>query len=143
MKLLMAVVLMVAMLAFGGSVHAVDLHDAAASGDQARVKEALKAGADVNAKNKHGNTLLHFMAKPHARPKIAKVLLDDGAEVNAKNKHGATPLHLALKRGHAVEARMLLNAGADLNAKDKDGRTPCQLDRVGLFVPGSSTLICR
>lgn len=40
------------------SVHADELHSAAFSGDMARIRMLLKAGANVNAKDKNGETAL-------------------------------------------------------------------------------------
>ena len=56
----------------------------------------LKNGADVNAKNKDGDTPLHHAAR-NSNYNTVEVLLKNGADVNAKNKNGDTPLHWAEK----------------------------------------------
>ena len=79
-------------------------------------KEALAAGADVNAKGKDGWTAL-MVAETAEQTKL---LLAAGADVNAKNKRRWTALMFAKT---AEQTKLLLAAGADVNAKDEDGYT--------------------
>ncbi|MCE2993600.1 MAG: ankyrin repeat domain-containing protein [Candidatus Jidaibacter sp.] len=53
-------------------------------------------GANINAINKDGDTLLHIAVK-EGNKKIAKFLLNQGADINAANKDGDRPLHIASK----------------------------------------------
>jgi ankyrin repeat protein len=66
----------------------------------AAVKLLLKLGADINARDKNGETTMHGAAyKGH--PKMVHFLAENGADIkvwNRKNKHGWTPLRIAL--GH-------------------------------------------
>ncbi len=80
-------------------------------------------GAEVNAKNKYGNTPLHIAATENAH-QTAEVLLIQDAEVNAKNEYGSTPLHIAAYKNAYQTAEVLLIYDAEVNAKDKDGDTP-------------------
>ena len=80
-------------------------------------------GAEVNAKNKYGNTPLHIAATENAH-QTAEVLLIHDAEVNAKNEYGSTPLHIAAYKNAYQTAGVLLIHDAEVNAKDKDGDTP-------------------
>ena len=115
------------------SVQATELHHAAASGDLEKVRAALKAGVDVNAKNQHGATALHLAA--HQRQvDVVKALLAAGADPNARNRSGRTPLHSAasavvghLATRHSAVANALLEAKADPNARTKAGKTPLQV----------------
>ncbi|HPU44476.1 MAG TPA: ankyrin repeat domain-containing protein, partial [Dictyoglomaceae bacterium] len=63
------------------------------TGTPEKVKEAIKAGADVNAKDtSYGMTLLMWAAENNQNPEVIKVLLEAGADVNAKDKDDRTPL---------------------------------------------------
>ena len=46
----------------------------------------LRAGADLNAKNKVGKTPLMYAAQYSKNPEVIKALLEAGAEVNTKDK---------------------------------------------------------
>ena len=54
-------------------------------------KYLIEAGAEVNAKDKKGNTPLHYVKNKE----LAEILIEAGANVNAKNKYGQTPLTMA------------------------------------------------
>ena len=59
----------------------------------------MKGGADVNAKEKWGETPLHHAAyKGH--PKALKVLMDAKADASVRNNDGKTPLDWATEWGH-------------------------------------------
>ena len=70
---------------------ATDLHTAAQEGDVKLVEELIAKGADVNAKDKYGETPLHSALKK-AQSEMVQLLIAKGADVNAKDKYGATPL---------------------------------------------------
>ncbi len=81
----------------------------------------LKAGADINASNRHqvlgpGNKPLHS-AVYMDRPELVDFLLDRGADVNAMDRAGWTPLHIAVAHGRVDLARTLLERGAQPNAR--------------------------
>lgn len=103
-----------------------NLQAAVASNDPTMAKVLLKAGANVNTKDKDLETPLHNAAVK-GRTGVAKVLLDAGADVNARDEDGLTPLHTAAVWGHVELARMLLAAGADVNARDRRNETPLHL----------------
>ncbi|MFA5106679.1 MAG: ankyrin repeat domain-containing protein, partial [Candidatus Micrarchaeia archaeon] len=67
------------------------LLEAVSSGDLAGVKEALAAGADVNAKDRDGYTAL-MVASYWGHMDIVKLLIAAGADVNAKSETGYTAL---------------------------------------------------
>ena len=54
------------------------------------VELLIANGADVNAKGKEGETLLHF---PKTK-EIAELLIAAGADVNARDEYGDTPLDM-------------------------------------------------
>ena len=89
-------------------------------GNESDARMLLDAGADPDAKNAEGRTLLHVAAALETSG-TAELLLDKGADPNARDLHGATPLH------HAANARIaerLLEAGADPDARDECGSSP-------------------
>ena len=74
-----------------------DLHRAAKNGHAETVSLLLDNGADINAKNRDGQTALHVAAK-YGHDAIVSLLLDNGADIEAKNIDGSTPLHRAAKK---------------------------------------------
>jgi len=99
------------------------IHDAVEKGDLADMKRHLARGAAVNARNKDGNTPLHW-ATFSGQTEAAELLIKYGAEVNVRDKNGRTPLHWAARSGDTEIAEMLLNHGAGVNARDEYGWTP-------------------
>jgi ankyrin repeat protein len=86
----------------------------------------VAAGADVNAANDEGITLLHIIATPEPITQIMAA----GGNLEARDKHGRTPLLVQMTepdREDVIEA--LIHAGADVNARDKDGKTALDLAR--------------
>jgi ankyrin repeat protein len=101
--------------------------------DISKVQDLIERGADVNAKDNHGMTPLHWASWKYCIIIIAELFLDAGADVDAKDVIGQTPLHLASIRNHIEIAKLLIKRGADLMAKDKYGATPldsAQLDEM-------------
>lgn len=101
-----------------------DLAAAVCSGDAEGVREALAAGAPVNAPTRFsdGAPVLHLALMLH--PELVELLLDAGADVNAATRRGSTPLMAAASSGaeRAVLDR-LLSAGAEQTATDEAGFT--------------------
>jgi len=87
------------------------------------VKQAIAAGADLDAKMQGGYTPLH-LAAIYDHKEIAEILIAEGADVNAKNKRDMTPLHQAARSGRKEIAELLIAKGADVNARDENSLTP-------------------
>ena len=107
------------------------LFDAVKSGDLAEVERLLNAGADIEARDRWGNTPLHY-ACINGHTEVARMLLDHGADVGARDQWGDTPLHLACEWCAYNTIEILIERGADPGAQGEDGRTPldyaCDLD---------------
>ena len=95
-----------------------DLWKAALKGDLDTVKRFIASGADVNAKDDNGFTVLQ---KAVDHKEIAEALIDAGADVNATGFASQTPLHSA---ANIEIVELLISKGADVNATDRYGNTP-------------------
>ncbi len=93
---------------------------AASSYGDSLLSEIVKAGVNVNARSKKGETALMASA---VTGMADEDLLNAGAEVNAVNDEGMTALMLLVQRGDPDEVETLLKAGADARMKDLKGRT--------------------
>ena len=72
---------------------------AARNGHFVIVKLLLEAGADVEARDRWGQTALHWAAK-RSQANEVKLLLEAGADAEARTTAGQTPRDLATR--HAV-----------------------------------------
>lgn len=97
--------------------------------DPITVKALIAAGADVNAKNKFGQTPLHIAAV-RGYNEIISLLITEGANVNTRNKRGLAPIHAAAWSGHKETVALLIAKGANVNAKDEDGVTPLHVSAL-------------
>ena len=86
------------------------------------IKELLKKGADLEARNKYGDTAL-ILAARDGHLEVVKYLAELGADVNAKVSYGGTALMKAAIGEHLDVVKYLAECGADLDVKDEDGRT--------------------
>jgi len=112
---------------------AVELHAAAILGDKSRIRCAVAAGADVNARGQFGSTALITVASIRDAEAI-ELLLNAGADVNVRdNVTGASPLLQAVltaptsPRAALITARLLLSRGADVHAANETGLSPYRL----------------
>jgi len=80
-------------------------------------------GVDVNVKDTHSFTPLHYAAQ-QGHTEIAELLTAKGANVNATDMMGETPLHAAVLGGHKDVVLVLLAGGADVDAENRMRRTP-------------------
>ena len=82
----------------------------------------LEAGADINARDENGNTLLHHLADYSDATAALQWVLAHGADVNARNRSGSTPWLRAVFGSTSVKTlRLLVQAGADVWARDESG----------------------
>ena len=95
---------------------------AVANGQAEVVRVLAENGADVNGRDKAGQTCL-ILAVVLGQAEVVKVLLEAGADVSMGDNFGVTPLTWAVAGGRADIVRLLLDAGADVDAVDDSGKT--------------------
>ncbi len=140
------------------------LLEAAEKGQTKKVKNLLKNGADVNAKDADTEWTALEYAAAYGRTKTVELLLNKGADnrdnalrlaaswghtktvklliekeadVNAKGDLGVTALMSAYS--HTEVVKLLLDKGADVNVKDENGSTALILASFG----GSPTEVVK
>ncbi|TBY71898.1 ankyrin repeat domain-containing protein [Rhizobium leguminosarum] len=87
----------------------------------------LANGADINARNDEGISILHIITDPEA----VNLLIKKGADIEARDNRGRTPLIVQMlnrQNGPDVIAALLEN-GANPNAKDDSGVTALDIAR--------------
>lgn len=84
-----------------------------------------RSTVNINAKDKEGDTPLHWMFQsPNASSDLVKLFLDHGADVNEQNKLSQGPLYAASLVGNVPAVRLLLDYNADINDDEEVfGRT--------------------
>lgn len=119
------------------------------------IMSLIKSGADSNAKNSHGDTVLMALCKESASfdeiifENIIDDLLSLKIDINAQNNDGKTAL-MCLERGlrsynsvyeihRSHRIKKLLATGADVNIQDKKGNTA--LMRAEISFPKFSKLL--
>jgi ankyrin repeat protein len=106
------------------------LHFAARNAHNSEIVDILiKAGAEIDAKDKYGYTpLMLALRKNDAYPDIAIALIKYKADVNAVfPENSSTPLMMALSDFLSTKPKViqaLTDYGADVNAKNIGGMTP-------------------
>ena len=86
------------------------------------IKELLKKGADLEAKDGDGDTAL-VGAATRGQLDVVKCLVELGADLEAKDGDGRTALMMAASWGELDVVKFLVEHGADVNAKGEGGRT--------------------
>ena len=92
----------------------------------------LDYGADINVRNKNGQTPLHGAVVDLYDDALAsdlffnaiQFLLEHGADVVAQDHDRLTPLHVASRYDCARVVRLLLEHGANVDARDNEYATP-------------------
>ena len=124
------------------------LHMAAAAYQAEAAAKLIAAGANIHAKNRHGDEALHYAAvgnpssrlwNPPAQVNTITCLIKAGADPNAVNRTGISPLHRAVRTRCADALKVLLANGADPALKNKSGSTPLLLARLNTGRGGSAS----
>ncbi|AVP88185.1 hypothetical protein phytr_12610 [Candidatus Phycorickettsia trachydisci] len=89
------------------------------------VKYLIEAGAQVNLKDKLGNTPLHYASERHIA--AVQILLSNNPDINDKNEDSYTPLFIAAKSKNVNIVQALIDKGADVNIPDRYLQNPLHL----------------
>lgn len=107
-------------------------------GTEQEIEEAIKAGADVNARDKKGNTPMRQILMCRSTVDFLQILLAAGADINEKGgeanesllmmalSYWPDPSPNSLPEGAECDydiIKFLIESGADVNARDDNGRT--------------------
>ena len=77
------------------------------------LERLLASGADIDARDEHGQTALMLAAR-EGRAQSAAWLVGHGATLDVTAKYGLSALMLAVVNGHVDVVRTLVRAGANL-----------------------------
>jgi ankyrin repeat protein len=113
--------------------------DAVHRGDLPAVKQALAAGADIDARRVFtldlGITEAVSLAAQH--PQVLSFLIERGINIHACSDYEFTALHTAAGRDGSVQSiEMLVQHGLDVNGKSKNGISPLA-QAVNMNKPGA------
>ncbi|XP_064411171.1 transient receptor potential channel pyrexia-like [Latimeria chalumnae] len=92
--------------------------------DLQHLEKLLVDGADVNAQDKYGQTVLHEVAQSW-HVDVMRFLLERKADVNKADSYGVTPLHVAAAVDYEEMVELLIqNNGTDCGVKQTGDQTP-------------------
>lgn len=90
--------------------------DAMKRGAVDELEHLRAAGADIDARDEHGQTGL-ILAARDGRTDVVEWLVGRGAKLDVTAKFGLTALMLAVVNGHVDVVRVLVRAGAKLELR--------------------------
>ncbi|NWV96444.1 ASB10 protein, partial [Machaerirhynchus nigripectus] len=106
------------------------LHVASRHGLAEHVQLLLHHGAELEVKNKEGQTPLNAACAQQHQPqdmdryyRVCQLLVESGACINAADQDQQHPLHLACKNANAQIVELLLAWGANVNVMNYGGNT--------------------
>jgi uncharacterized protein len=116
---------------FSGSKLDAELIETITSNDVNKIKNLIKKGANVNARDGVGNTCL-MLACDFNNFETVSFLLSKKANVDSVNQFGYTALHFAVQKNDLRIVRLLINSEDSIvdkmiNKKDDLGNTPLHL----------------
>ncbi|BET30758.1 hypothetical protein wCauBTS_13650 [Wolbachia pipientis] len=100
-----------------------ELLDAVKVGDMSKVRDSVNRGADINAKDKDGNTpSRNAVLKGHFG--IFKYLVENGVSLEGKDHRCGPSICDASYSGNLNILKYLIGKGVDINESDNNGWTP-------------------
>jgi len=95
-------------------------------GLDAIIQVLIDHGANVNAKDVHGETPLLLNVR-HGSAKMTQLLLNNGADPNIADNVGWSPLHIAAMNGSYEKADLLIRHGAQIDLLGYRDKKPIAL----------------
>ncbi|KAL9629558.1 MAG: hypothetical protein Q9204_005200 [Flavoplaca sp. TL-2023a] len=122
------------------------LRFAAEEGAMYMVDALCDFGADINSKDRSGNTALHGACLSDT-PAVVERVLKLGTHVNERNDKGEIALHHAVASRHEEFTKLLISHKSDIDVQNSDGFTPlmnaiqrhCTTNALHLLQQGAST----
>jgi len=101
------------------------LHFAARNDRIEAVEFLLRAGADLEARDKEGLTALQHSVESYGTSDVTELLVNAGANLNSRSSEGETPLMRAARRGFIAHLQVMLSRPDEevLHAQDRWGKT--------------------
>ena len=127
----LASLLAIVIVSFSTSISAQEIFTAAMEGDLKALKQLIKDGSDVNAREPNLGFTPIAAAALRNQPKAVRLLAKKGGDANAGTADGNTPLHGAVFLGYDKVVKELLRAGADptkANGQGQDARSTANAD---------------
>ena len=88
------------------------------------IKMLIQNGADIQASNSNGLTVIHFASRNSNQEVVEFLLKSDKISVNAADNLNRTPLMYACCDGGRLDnIKILIQNGADIQARDNNGST--------------------
>ncbi len=112
----------------------ISIEEAVISGNLEVVKQHIKAGTDINAKDALTGSTPLISAVSFGKKDIAKALINAKANLSIKNNDGSTALHAAAFFCRVEIVQMLIDAKADKSVRNNFGATPRE-SVMGPFEP--------
>jgi uncharacterized protein len=117
------------------------LFEAVEANDLGQVEAALAAGADINAANKHGLTLL-ILAAGEGNLELTRFLIEKGAEIDYTGMREGSPLMLAAYMGQLEIMELFIASGANVNlSMPEGGETALHMAAVTARTPAAELLL--
>lgn len=110
---------------------------AARGGHASAIAVLLEAGANANAVDRFGRSVLHLAVGADSTAAV-RALLGAGAVAHRPDHIGQYPIHMAIQNGNFDIVRLLAGKGADLNVPGTDQQRP-----LALAAEGQHALIAR
>lgn len=109
----------------------VEWEQAARKGDVGTLERLFGAGADINARDAHGQTALMLAARIGHHAAVT-FLVERGADLNHTTKFHLSALMLAVLNNHSKIVETIVRAGADRSIRGTgapgfDGKTAMEL----------------
>lgn len=107
--------------------------------NQAVLVLLLSLGANINARNNQGETVLHIAVNKNNLPMVRRLLNQPELDINIKNHYGDTPLFAACRSsGKSAIVQCILNQPVEHCLINSEGQTPLHL---AVILPAGTGLV--